>query len=177
MSSETTIFSYFQNNLRTGQPSSLTGALPEPETGLGVRLGPWCSSWLWKRPSCSSAWSVHTSTVTAFSCQLLMPTSRHSFRASESSARQVSSCRKNKLKVRMCRGSTYPLQVVWNTTLRKPRKDTESRMFKPSAHSYLKPRRKQDIQMTLAYSPTGHSLELCCWSDLGSPHILAWERK
>lgn len=45
------------------------------------------------------------------------------------------------------------------------------------APSYLAPRRKQGIWMTMAYSPTGHSLELCCWSDLGSPHISAWERE
>ena len=87
---------YFQNNPRTGKlRSSLTGALPEQGIGLDARPGPWRSSWLWKRPSCSSAWSVHTSTVIAFSCRLLMPTSRHSFRASESSARQVSSYRED----------------------------------------------------------------------------------
>lgn len=85
--------------------SSLTGTLPEQGRGLGARPVPWRSSWLWKRPSCSSAWSVHTSTVIAFSCPLLMPTSRHSFRASESSARQVSSYREDKPLRCDCAGS------------------------------------------------------------------------
>lgn len=176
MSSET-IFFYLQNNLRTGQPrSSLTGALPEQGIGLGARPEPWCNSWLWKRPSCSSAWSVHTSTLIAFSCRLLMPTSRHSFRASESSARQVSSCRKNKLLRCVWIGSLG----VWGQKFSGREYYLERSPIRTQNLRYkllLMTRRKQGIWRTTAYSPTGHSLELCCWSDLGSPHILAWERK